>query len=141
MDAARSRLGSFLEWLIAAAVIGAVLGAGSIAVREIRTVRALTPVIAGEAAVPEPPAGVPPRTVSVPMLVLADGKELRVGVRASDVRALIGQTAQVGVDAIERAGGRERLTRVYSYVGSRFALVFEPSEADADPRVVAIYLQ
>lgn len=141
MEASRSRLGSFLEWLIAAALIAAVLGAGSVVVREIRTLRAVAPVIAEEAAVLDPPAGVPPRTVSVPMLVLADGQELRVGARASEVLALVGQAAQVGVDAVERAAGRERLTRVYSYIGSRFALVFEPAEADDDPRVVAIYLQ
>ena len=142
MEAARSRLGlaSFVEWLIAAAVIALVLVGGAIAVREIRTVRPVTPVHAG-APVAEPPAGVPPRTVSVPMLVLADGKELRVGARLSEVAALVGQAAQVGADAVERAAGRERFTRTYDYIGSRFAVVFEPANAAAEPRVVAIYRQ
>jgi hypothetical protein len=142
MEARRSRLGfaSFVEWLIAAGVIGVVLVAGSLIVREIRTVRAVTPVLAGPAAM-EPPPGVPPRAVSVPMVVLADGKQLHVGARLSDVAAVLGQAAQVGADAIERAAGRQRLTRFYDYIGSRFAVVFEPSDPASEPQVVAIYLQ
>ena len=140
MEAARSRLGSFVEWMIAAGLMVAVLGAGSFVVRQVQKVRAVTPVIAEEAAVSEPPAGVPPRTVSVPMLVLPDGKELRVGARLSEVAALVGQAAQVGADAVERAAGRERITRFYNYIGSRFAVVFEPVDT-TDARIVAIYLQ
>ncbi len=139
MEATRSRLGSLLEWLIAATVMVVVLAAGSIVVREVRNVRAITPVIAEEGSALEPPAGIPPRSVSVPMLVLADGKELRVGARGSDVTALIGHAAQVGADAVDRVAGRERLTRFYTYVGSRFALVFEPAEGEAGLRVAAIY--
>ncbi len=140
MEAARSRLGSLLEWLIAAAVIALVLAVASVVWREIRTLTAVTPVIAG-AAVVEPPAAVPPRTISVPMLVLADGKEIRVGARLSDVVAAVGQAAQVGADAVERVAGRNRLTRFYDYIGSRFAVIAEPADASADARIVAIYLQ
>jgi hypothetical protein len=140
MEAVRSRFGSFVEWLIAAGAIALVLAAGSFAVRQMQSLPAITPVIAGAPAA-EPPAGVPPRTVSVPMIVLADGKELRVGARLSEVAALVGQAAQVGADAVERASGRERLTRFYNYVGARFALVFESGDGPAEPRLVAIYLE
>ena len=140
METTRSRFGSFLEWMIAAAVIGAVVGGGLVVVRQIQRVRAVTPVTAHGAAVAEPPAGVPPRTVSVPMLVLADGKELRVGTPMSELAALVGRAAQVGEDLVERAAGRERITRFYNYLGSRFVVVFEPADA-AEARVAAIYLE
>ena len=100
-------------------VIAAVLGLGSIVVREFRTVSAVTPVIAREALSPSPvPAGVPSRAVSVPMLLLPDGKEVRVG-------------EQLDADGVAVApacmrSGRKRwtarrkvsgMTRFYEYAG------------------------
>lgn len=107
-------------------------------VRQAQRVR-VTPVIAEEAAAPPAPAGVPPRTVSVPMLLLADGKELRIGTPMKDLAALVGRAAQVGEDFVER-GSRERITRFYNYLGSRFVVVFEPLDP-AEARVTAIYLE
>ncbi len=141
MEAPRSGFGPLLEWLIAAAVIALIMAAASVGVREFRDMRALTPVIAEERPAAEPPAGLPPRTVSVPMLVLVDGTELRIGDRLSEVATRIGQAAQLGPDVIERAAAGERFTRFYQYVGSRFALVLEKLDADNEPRVAAIYLQ
>ena len=141
MEAPRSRFGPFLEWLIAAAITALVVAAVSLVGREVRDMRAMTPVIAEERPPAEPPAGLPPRTVSVPMLLLLDGTEVRVGDRLSDVATRIGQAAQLGPDVIERATRGERFTRFYQYVGSRFALVLEKFETDAEPRVAAIYVQ
>ena len=138
METTRSRLGSFLEWIIAAAVMTAIVGGGMMVVRQAQRVR-VTPVIAEEATAPPAPAGVPPRTVSVPMLLLADGKELRIGTPMSDLAALVGRAAQVGEDLVER-GSRERITRFYNYLGSRFVVVFEPVDP-AEARVTAIYLE
>jgi hypothetical protein len=133
MEAARSRLGSLLEWLAAAAIIFALVAAGSFAFREFRSVRAVTPVIAEEAQGIDPPAAVPSRSVSVPMLLFEDGSQVRVGDRESDVASRIGSDAQLGADAVERSDGRTRVTRIYQHLGSRFALVFESE------RVVAIF--
>ena len=140
MPAATTRFSSILEWLLAAAVMLAALAVASLIVREFRTVRAVTPVIAEEANAPDPPPGVPSRAVSVPILVLADGKEIRVGDRASDVAGRIGD-AQVGVDAVELGTARQRVTRAYRYIGAQFALVFEAFDVGVEPTVVAIYLQ
>ena len=139
MDTTPSRLGSFLEWIIAAVVMAALVGGALFVVRQAQRVR-VTPVNAEEAAVPAPPAGVPPRTVSVPMLLLADGKELRLGATMAAVTALVGREAQVGDDVVEPAVGRERLTRFYNYLGARFVLVFDAAQ-DANARVTAIYLE
>ena len=48
MEATRRRFESLVEWALAVAFIAAVLGLGSVFVREIRTVNAVTPVIARE---------------------------------------------------------------------------------------------
>jgi len=142
MKAARARFESFIEWVVAAALVGAIFAAGSVAVREFRTVNALTPVIARETR-PDPPvpAGVPSRAVSVPMLLLADGKAIQVGDSLSAIARRLGRQAEVGTPSAERAPNGERLVRFYEYAGTRFVLVFEPFQRDAEPRIAAIYLQ
>jgi hypothetical protein len=147
MAAARIRVESVLEWALAAVFIVAALAVGSLVVREFRTVGAVTRVIAREApaavaAAPAPaPAAVPPRAVSVPLLLLPDGNVVRVGETLSAVAARLGRQAEAGAQAVERAPNGERLTRFYEHAGSRFVLVFEPFERDAEPQVAAIYLQ
>lgn len=143
MEAARVRVTSVLEWAVAAGLILATLGIGSVVVREFRTVAAVTRVIADE--VPAPvlaaPAGVPPRAVSVPVLILPDGLDVRVGETLTQIAGRLGRQAEVGTESVERAVNGERLTRFYEQGGTRFVLVFEPFEREAEPRVAAIYLQ
>ena len=143
METTRVRLTSILEWAVAVVLIIATLAIGSIVVREFRSVAAVTPVIAD--AVPAPvlpaPAGVPARAVSVPVLLLPDGLDVRVGETLTQIAARLGRQAEVGLESVERAANGERLTRFYEHAGSRFALVFEPFEPDAEPRIAAIYLQ
>lgn len=145
MEAACVRVESVIEWALAAVCIVAALAVGSLVVREVRTAGAMsTSVIAREApAVPTPPtpAAVPPRAVSVPVLLLSDGKAVRVGESLSDVATRLGRQAEAGAQSVERAPNGERLTRFYEHAGSRFVLVFEPFERDAEPKVAAIYLQ
>ena len=142
MEATRVRFGSILEWVLAAAVIAAALAAGSIAFQEFRSVRAVVPVIAGEASIYyDPPAGIPPRAVSVPLLLLGNGQEVRIGDRASEVAARLGSAAKLVSESVERTAVRERLTRFYTDVGVQFAVVYEAIERTAEPRVAAIYLR
>lgn len=141
MEVTRVRFGSVLEWLIAAACIVAALGVGSIVIRELQSLRAATRVIAEEAPAPEPPAVAPPRTISVPMLLLADGTDLRVGERATSVDKKINPRWQVGSDALERRSNGARLTRTYDDGTTHFLLVFEPIAPGVDARVAAIYTQ
>jgi hypothetical protein len=129
METTRVRVESVLEWALAAAFIFAALAIGSVVVGEFRT------------AAPAAPAAVPPRAVSVPVLLLRDGKAVRVGETLSAVAARLGRQAEAGAQAVERAPNGERLTRFYEHEGSRFVLVFEPFERDAEPKVAGIYLQ
>jgi cobalamin biosynthesis protein CobD/CbiB len=140
MERPRVRLASaMVEWVLAAALVTAVLALVATVVREIRSVRAIMPVSAREAPGPEPPAGVPPRAVSVPLLVLLDGKEIQIGETIAEVTARLGNT-QVGLDIVDRSA-RERLTRVYNYLGTEFTIVFERAAADDEPRAAAIFVQ
>ena len=141
MEATRVRFGSILEWLLAAAVVAAAAALVSMAFGEIRNVRAVVPVIAGEAPADDVPAGVPPRSVSVPMLLLGNGLHVRLGDRASEVAARLGDVPQVISESLDRSEVRERVTRFYNYLGTQFVLVFEDFERNADMKVAAIYLR
>lgn len=141
MEATRVRFGSFLEWVLAAAFMAAALALGSVAFHELRTVRAVTPVLAVE---PEPyptPESIPPRAVSVPMLLLQDGREIRVGDTASDVAARLGSAAQVVSESLDGSAFRQRITRFYRDLEVQFVLVFESLDREAEPRVAAIYVR
>jgi len=142
MEAGRVRVTSMLEWAVAAFLILAALAIGSIVTREFRTVAAATRIISDEVPAPLlPPAGVPPRAVSVPVLILPSGEDVRVGESLTQIAARLGREAEVGTESVERAPNGERVTRFYEQGGTRFVLVFEPFERDAEPRVAAIYLQ
>jgi hypothetical protein len=142
VETTRFRFGSILEWALAAALIAAVVAGGSTLFQELRTVRAIVPVIAGEAfTYSEPPAGIPSRAVSVPMLLLGNGREVQLGDRVSEVTDRLGSAVKVLSESLERDAVRERLTRFYSDVGLQFVVVFEAIERNAEPRVAAIYMR
>ena len=140
MDATRARVSSLLEWVAAFACIVAVLAIGSVLVRDLRTVSAVTPVIAHEETLPDPPATVPARSVSVPVLLLSDGAELRVGDTAAELTRRLGSGAEVAPATIDRIPSGDRVTRFYAQGGQRFAVVLEPLASDGQIRIAAIYL-
>lgn len=141
MEAARVRFGSIVEWVLAAASLAIVLAIGSLVGRDLSAVKAVTPVSAREAPEPPPAAAVPSRAVSVPVLLLSDGLEIRVGEPESRVETRLAKTDEVGAPSIERGLNGERQTRFYARAGSRFVLVFEPLEQGSPRRVAAIYVQ
>lgn len=140
MDAIRPRLAPALEWLIAAAFLLATLAVASLIVQELRAARAVAPLQRA----PEPavmPLSIPTRAISVPVLLLLDGKQLRVGDTLEQVSGLLGRSAEVGSQDVSRGALGERLIRHYDHAGTRFILVFEPFEQNGRPRVAAIYIQ
>jgi hypothetical protein len=140
VESTRARFGSVLEWIIAAACIVAALGLGSIAVQEIRTFRAFTPVIAEERLPADAPVGVPAGAVSVPMLLLSGGTRLQVGDPARALADALRDARQVGQDSVERGASGDRITRSYADGATRFAVVLESPKPDAAPLVAAIYV-
>ncbi len=137
MDATRVRLGSAIEWVLAATFFLLAAGAGSVALREFHTVAAVMPVTPVSAHEPQPaaPAGVPSRAVSVPFLLLSDGRSVKVGDSLQQAAAAMGDRSIAAAETIERLPQGERVTRSYETGDTRFVMVIEAS------RVAALYVQ
>jgi hypothetical protein len=144
MDVVRARLGSAVEWLVAAVFLLATLAVGSMVLRELRAAASVGPettraaVVAASSTLPTRVGG---RAVSVPLLILAPEKEIRVGDTAARVAAVLGREAETGVQQSDIGPVGERTTRYYDYSGTRFALVFESPDRGGSLKVTAIYLQ
>lgn len=134
----RVKLGSVVEWAVAALFLLASVGVASLALRELRATAAVNSPAAAAFAV-EAPAGVADRAVSVQHLLLSAGKEVRVGVTLTEVANTLGRSAETGAERADIGPLGERVTRYYDYAGTRFALVFE--KVGGQPRVTAIYIQ
>lgn len=145
MDVVRARLGSAVEWVVAAIFLLATLAVGSLVLRELRAAASVVPDTTRAAALVTAssalPAHVPGKAVSVPLLILAPEKEIRVGDTASRVAVMLGREAETGVQQSDIGPVGERTTRYYDYSGTRFALVFESPDRGTSLKVTAIYLQ
>ena len=143
MDVTRARFGFAVEWIIAAGFLVATIMVGSLIVRELRTATPAAALTRPSTRTPAvlPAANVPARAISVPVLVLVDGKEIRVGDSIDRVASLVGRSSELGPPVAERGPIGDRQTRFYEHGGTRFVLVFEPFEAKGQPRVAGIYLQ
>lgn len=146
MDALRVRLGSLLEWAVAAGFFAATIAVSMLILRDVRgfgtvSSAASSAAPAGPAAlITDIPSSVPRGAVSLPILALADGKAVRLGDSVSSVAATLGQAAETGREQADRGRLGERLTRFYNYGGFRFVVVYEPFERNGERRVSAIYL-
>jgi hypothetical protein len=142
MQATRVRLhfGPAVEWAVAAVFLLSTVGVASLIVRELRT----APPVAQSPLTPAPatalPVAVPARAVSVPSLLLADGRHIRVGDTLAHVDGIAPWDVATGRETVDRGALGERLTRAYEYQGTSFVVVFEPFERAGAPRVAAIYL-
>ena len=141
MDAPRTTRRAVAEWVAAAAILLALLAVVSTVLRDVRAVSPVTPVSALEVTAPAPTASVPERAVSVPLVILPGGLEVRVGDADKDVRRQLSSAVEVSPVAIERGVNGERQTRILEAGGVRFVLVVEPFEQDLEPRVAAIYVK
>jgi hypothetical protein len=137
----RVRLEPAIEWLVAAVFLVATLGVASLIVRELRTAPAAVTSAAVASMPAALPAAVPERAISVPVLLLIDGRQVKVGDSVSQVASVLGRAAEVGRQVVDRGALGERLTRYYEHQGTKFLLVFEPFERRGELRVAAIYLQ
>src|SRR6476646_9859508 len=96
MDALRVRLGSLVEWAVAAVFLTATLAVGLLIVGQLRVPRIHPSAPAARAAVAVTPSAVPAGAVSVPVLPFSDGKEIRVGDTATTVATRLGRAAESG---------------------------------------------
>jgi hypothetical protein len=136
----RVRLGSALEWFVAALFLVATCGVGVLIVRELRMTPA-APVQAAAQGGDSLPSAIPARAISVPVLLLHDGKQVKVGDSVEAVAATLGRGSEVGRQLADRGAHGDRLTRFYDSAGTRFVLVFEATERNGALCVAGIYLQ
>lgn len=146
MDVVRARVGSAVEWIVAAAFLLATLAVGSLVLRELRAAASAGPANATSAlaAAAALPVAVAKKAISVPLLILAQEKEIRVGDSAARVADVLGREAETGVQQSDIGPIGERTTRFYDFSGTHFALVFESPERGSPGgalKVTAIYLQ
>ena len=141
MDAPRTRLRATAEWLAAAVIVAVLVAIGSTAIRDFRSVTAVTPISAREVSAARPTASIPARAISVPLLLLGDGLEVRIGDAARDVMDRLAVAVETAPPSVERGPYGERLTRRLVYRNMSFALVIEPFARDTEPRVTAIFLR
>jgi len=140
MNALRVRLGSIVEWAVAAAFFAATLAVAVLIVHDVHGsgVRSATPLAV--VTINDIPSSVPKGAVSLPVLTLIDGKSVRVGDSLSAVAVALGRSAETGREQADQGRLGERLTRFYDYGGFRFVLVYEPFERNGERRVSGIYL-
>lgn len=139
MDAIRARLGTAVEWLVAAAFLVGAAFLGSLLEHQVRSVSG--PPARQAPASTFMPAVLAGRAVAVPVLVLLDGKEVRLGDAEPRVAALLGRSAETDEPHVDRRGKVERVTRFYDHQGTRFALVFERRLDRRETKVAGIYVR
>ena len=137
MEERRFRVGSFVEWLLAAGGVAGVIWLLSVPVQRVVGPRVEAALV--DAPVDLPP-GVPTTATSIPVMLLLDGREIRVGDLHSRLVQVLPERAATG--PMQRSSGDkgERQTRGYNVNGTRFFVVCERSERGAPLRVSAIYL-
>ena len=141
MDALRVRLGSVLEWAVAAAFFVATVAVAMLIFHDLRGASGRPKSVTTTAVViNDVPSSVPKGAVSLPVLTLRDGKTVRIGDTAASIAAALGPTAETGREQADQGRLGERLTRFYDYGGFRFVLVYEPFERNGERRVSGIYL-
>src|SRR3712207_5458810 len=119
-------LRSVSEWVIAAAVL---LCFGWLSADIARLCVARTSAPAIEPVVANLPSGVPRGAINLPLLLLLDGREIRVGQSQAELRQVL--TPDMVVAAPHRSSGPhgERITQAYAAQGVRFFVTFERTEA------------
>ena len=136
MEERHLRVGSFFEWVAAAAGVAALVWLISVPVQRITGPRVEASI---DAPAPLPP-GVPGGATSVPVMLLLDGREIRHGELHSRLMQILPDKLVDG--PINRSNGElgERHTRAYVVHGMRFYVVCERTEPGGPMRIAGIYL-
>lgn len=131
-----SPIRSAVEWVVAAALlIGLAWFTSDYALRWL--VRRSDPAV--EAVVGVPP-GVPPGAISVPVLMLLDDREIRVGLTHEELERVLGSRLAVGESRTSNGAFGPRTTQQYDDRGTRFFVTTERTEEGGPVKVTGIYL-
>ncbi len=137
MEDRRFRVGSFFEWIAAAAGAGALVWVLSVPVQRLMGPRVEAALV--ETPAPVPP-GIPADATNVPVMYFLDGREIRHGELHTRLVRLLPEKLLSGPIVRGQGSFGERQTRAYTVDGTRFFVVCERVEAGGPMRVTAIYL-
>jgi hypothetical protein len=133
----RFRVGAFFEWVAAGFLVALLVWVISVPAQ-----RALGPGV--EASLVEVPSrnppGVPASAVHVPIMLLRDGREIRVGDLHTRLETLLPARLADGPAIPSNAEFGERHTRAYVVDRRKFYIVCERPQPAAPMRVAGIYL-
>ena len=136
MEERRFRVGSFFEWIAAAAGVALLVWLVSVPVQRLIGPRVEASI---DALAPLPP-GVPGGATSVPVVLLLDGREIKHGELHSRLVQLLPDRLLDG--PVVRSTGQlgERHTRAYTVNGMKLYVVCERNAPSGPFRVAGIYL-
>ena len=137
MEERRFRIGSLFEWLAAAGVVIILIWLISVPVQRLLGPRVEASLVEAPSALPP---GVPAGATNVPVMLLLDGREIRVGVLQTRLNTLLPDKFADGPAHLSPGEFGERRTRAYSVDGTRFFIVSERLEPSGPMRVSGIYL-
>ena len=137
MDERRLRIGSLFEWVAAALCVGGVLWLVSVPLQQLSGPRVDAALVDSREKLPP---GVPSGATSVPVMLLEDGRAIRIGDLEAALQKLLPTGAADGPPHISVGEFGDRLTRAYRVSGSRVSVVSERSERGGPPRIAGIYL-
>jgi hypothetical protein len=133
----RLRLGSFVEWVIAALGVAAVVWVVSVPVARLTGPRV-------EASLVETRDGLPPGVrsdaTSVPVMLFQDGRAIRLGDLETRLRQLLPDRFADGAPHVSPGPFGDRQTRTYRVDGVRVQIVVERTDRGSTPRVTGIYV-
>lgn len=138
MDERPLRVGSVFEWLAAAAGVLGLLYLVSMPLQ--RFARPGVEAANTETGSASTPPGVPNNAVSVPLILLRDGREIRQGDPHSRLVSVLPEKYTDGAHLLSQNEFGERQTRSYRVDGVRFYIVCERSERGGPMKVSGIYL-
>ena len=137
MDERRWRIGSVFEWMAAGLGVFALVWVLSVPVQHLTGPRVDAALVDVREKLPP---GVPGGVAGVPVMLLLDGRAIRIGDLQATVVALLPERIADGPPHVSAGEFGDRVTRAYRIDGSRVYLVYERSERGGPMRVSGIFV-
>jgi hypothetical protein len=137
VDDRRLRVGSLVEWIAAALGVVALTWVISVPLARITGPRVEASLIDSRDGLPP---GVPPGATSVPVMLLMDGRTIRLGDLDTRLRQLLPDRLVDGAPHTSAGEFGERHARSYRVDGTRVHIVVERTERAGPLRVTGIFV-
>jgi hypothetical protein len=137
VDERRLRIGSLFEWVAAALGVAGLVWVLSVPVQHLIGPRVDAALVDVRETLPP---GVPSGVTSVPVMLLLDGRSVRIGDLESKARSTLGQSRLQGPPIVTTSEFGGRSTYAYVIDGSRLYVVCERTESGGPMRVAGIFV-